>query len=321
MTQNEDGSGDQYAILPYLSPDGSGNMYVLQVNRYYGLSKSLTEKGNEQKLEDALHVLEVLSTMEGYSTVQGDAMSAMCTLKEFSVPEDSPYYEAMQEINCGHSAPLLYSGWEDYLMPVGNKGRDWADGKCTGADMIAELNRIQNEIKERGDDFNVYANVTEAFDNEQTAQLVGQVFMDAADADAALISRNEWKDGVRADLENGEGVSGHIMTGPLTDEDIVAFLPIGWYGTIETITLSGSKLKKLAEFGYDLHGDGDTYPYTLVTKDNAEIDDSTTYTVVICGAPCEVLEQNNVQSTGVVGLEAFEDYLKTQETLSPETLA
>ena len=320
LTQNEDGTGDQYAILPYLSPNGGSNMYIVQVNRYYGLSKQLAEKGNEQKLEDALHVLEVLSTLDGYQAVRSEEASAMCTLKEFEIPDDSPYHQAMEEINKGHSAPLLYSGWEDYLVTVGNKGRDWAAGKCTAADILSAFNSIQSEIKERGSDFNVCAEVTEPLDNEQTAQLIGRIFVEATDADAALISRNEWKDGITVKEENGEGVSGHIMVGPLTEEDIVSVLPTGWYGTIETITLSGSRLKKLAAFGYDLHGDGDTYPYTLVTKDGAEIDDSTTYTVVVCGAPCEVLEQNNVQSTGVVGLDAAEDYLKKLGTLSPEAL-
>lgn len=321
LTQNEDGTGDQYAVLPYLSPDGSSNMYIVQVSRYYGLSSKLAEKGNEQKLEDAMHVLEVLSTLEGYQAVRDEKASAMCALKAFEIAGDSPYYQAMQAIDKGYSAPLLYSGWEDYLVPVGNKGRDWAAGKCTAADVLTEFNSIQKQIKERGQDFGVYANVTEALDNEQTAQLIGRIFIDAADADAALISRNEWKDGVRATMENGEGVSGHIMAGPLTEEDIVSVLPTGWYGTIETITLPGRTLKKLAEFGYDLHGDGDTYPYTLVKKDDAEIADDTEYKVVVCGAPCEVLEQNNVQSTGVVGLEAVEDYLKKQGTLSPENLA
>ena len=49
--------------MPYLSEDGSQNVYILNVTRYHGLSKKLEE--NPQKLEDALKVMEILSSVEG----------------------------------------------------------------------------------------------------------------------------------------------------------------------------------------------------------------------------------------------------------------
>ncbi len=42
---------------------------IQQPYRYFGLSKELAEPGNEQKLEDALRVMEFFSTQEGQTAV------------------------------------------------------------------------------------------------------------------------------------------------------------------------------------------------------------------------------------------------------------
>lgn len=318
LTQNADGTGDQYVCMPYLSQNGGSNMYILQVGRYYGLSKTLAEPGNEQKLEDALHFLEVLSTMEGYEAVRGS--SSMCTLKTFSVSEDSPYYHALEDLNSGHSAPLVYSGWEDYLTAFGDKVREWIAGDCTGADALAYLDSLRQQRAAGGGSANICAEVTETLDTEQTAKLVGRIFMEAADADAALISRNEWKPGVNALDENTYGVNGTVIAGALSRDDIVSFLPSGWYGTIWTETLTGKQVNELHDTGFDLLGSGDTYPYTLVTKNGEALEDNTVYTVVVCGATQETDTLGSAQDTGIVGLDAAERWLKAQGTVSPVLL-
>lgn len=58
-----EGNEDSYGLMPYLSEDGDQNVYILNVNRYYGLNKKLEE--TPEKLEDALKVMDVLSTVEG----------------------------------------------------------------------------------------------------------------------------------------------------------------------------------------------------------------------------------------------------------------
>ena len=111
-------------------------MYITQPSRYYGLSRHLADPGNEQKLEDALHILEVLSTPEGYSAVIGGISSTMCSIRDFALPEDSPYYAAMEEINNGHVAPMLYAGWENYIVPFGSKVADWINGNAPAMTLL-----------------------------------------------------------------------------------------------------------------------------------------------------------------------------------------
>lgn len=66
--------------MPYLSEDGKQNVYILNVRRYYAMSRTLQQPGNEQKLRDAMHVMEVLSTVEGMNALGGDALKSSSLL-------------------------------------------------------------------------------------------------------------------------------------------------------------------------------------------------------------------------------------------------
>ena len=125
FSQYDDGTGDQYTLMPYLSPDGSSNTFIIKITRYYGLNKDLENPGNEQKLEDALHFLEVLSTVEGFESINGSMPTVMCSLTDFSLPETSPYYAALSKVTSGYAAPYLYAGWENYTADFGEVVRKW----------------------------------------------------------------------------------------------------------------------------------------------------------------------------------------------------
>lgn len=318
FAQNDDGTGDQYEMMPYLSKDGSQNVYITQPSRYYGLSKHLAEPGNEQKLEDALHFLEVLSTPEGYDAIIGMGSSSMCSIKAFSLPEDSHYYKAMTEINSGHVAPLIYAGWEDYVAPVGNKALEWITGQCSGADFLTYMDAHKQEIAANGPIS--YATVTKELDTVQAAQLCGQIFMEAAGTDAALISYNVYYPEVPANQENSYGANGYIYEGELTEEDITSFLPTGWYDTLQTITKPGAYLKQLAKDGCDMRGNGLPYPYVFLTKDGQPLDDETEYTCVLCGYANALKDELDMQNTGIVGLDAAKEYFRSVGEVSSRLL-
>lgn len=319
FSQNEDGSGDQYACMPYLSEDGNSNMYISLTNRYYGLNRELLKPENKQKLEDAVHVLDVMSTIEGYEAILGKDSAVMCSLKEFSLPESSPYHEVMREINSGHSAPLIYNGWNSYIADFGLKIQDWMKGNARKETILPYLNDLQNRVIHESVDH--YANAEQEFDTKQSAKLVGMAFTEMARSDGALISINEWKPQVKTGTaQNMAGVNGEILPGVMTEEDIVIILPTGWNQTIREVTLTGAEIQELLATGYDRHGDGDTYPYVLVTRDGKKLEDDRRYTIVICGATDEVLAEGRVWDTRIVGLDAMKAYLRKIETISADLL-
>lgn len=317
-TQNTDGTGDQYALLPWLSPDGSTNAYVLQVGHYYGLSKQLEEPGKEQKLEDALHVLEVLSSPEGFASVTDSNPVLLSALSGYSVPESSPYHHVLDEINSGHLAPFLYAGWEDHTVDFGNAVRRWVAGEITGPEALAVMDATQQQILAEGS--LAYGEVTEVLDTAQTAQLVGQMYLDKTGADAALISYNVWKEGVKATEENLEGVNGRMLPGSLTEADITSFLPTGWYDTIPAAAMTGARLKELAAAGYDPNHNGDPYPYLLLTRDGSIPSDTTGYRVAYAGLDADAAADASPCDTGVVGLDAAKEYFAALGFVSSASL-
>ena len=313
----------QFAIMPYLSEDGGQNVFILNISKYYGLSKRLEEPGNEQKLEDALHVMEVLSTEKGmtalYASKQGASMVA---LKDVQVGEDGYYDDpyVLDLINSGYTAPFIYAGWENAVVEYGNKMFEFMKGECEIEDVIQCIDEEQHRLVQN--DKETFTTVTETIETEDCARLVGVMLGKAVDADAALISENAYY-GVLNDPDlNKKGVSGALFALPVTDQEITSILPTGWNENIQTVTLTGARIKELAQTGYEVEKNGQTvaYPYVLETKGGAALEDDKTYTVVICGVTDAVAEEGGLTDTGVLGLDAAKAYFSQFETFSAKDI-
>lgn len=123
--------------------------------------------------------------------------------------------------------------------------------------------------------------------------------VEAAGCDLALVSENQWykTEGGYGGLDI-DGVSGSIFPMPIKDQEIVAILPTGWRGNIETVTLTGARIKELMETGYIR--EGLSFPYQVVTPEGMTLEDDAAYTVAICGVTDEVAAEGNLTDTGVV---------------------
>ena len=317
----EDETDCEFGFIPYLSEDGTSNVFIANVTKYIGLNKHLEEPGNEQKLEDALHVMEVLCTVDGMKALSYNYNDdVLIPLKDFVIPEGSIYKPLEDAINNGAVAPYIYNnGWETIAAPVGEKMFSFMRGECDIDDVARELDAEQHLISDNSDI--VYTTVTEEIGIDDCAKLVGICFSEATGADVALVSSNEWFEMDSDTAMNTRGVQCPLYAMPITDEQITAMLPTGWTNTIQTVTLPGARIKELAETGYDKFEDGEhLFPYHLIMPDGFTLDDDTTYTVVICGASKEVQEEGDIQDTGIVGLDAMHDYLSQFETLSPKDI-
>lgn len=316
----KEGKPDTFRLMPYLSESGNQNVFVLNVSRYVGLNKHLGEKGNEKRLEDALKVMEVLSTVEGMESLDPTQNnSRILPLKAATLSEDSYYYDIQEELNTGHAASFIYAGWENIIVPVGEKMIEFVKGEANLDDVVACFDDNQHLLTDN--DVTYYTTVTETLSTEDCAKAVGISFAQATDSEAALISVNKWTIVKESSEMNATGVSGRLFAEGIADEQLVEILPTSWNNTIQTVTLTGKRIKELAETGYDRKGDGSTvFPYVLVTKGGKTLDDNTTYTIPICGANEAVREEGNIQDSGVVGLEAARNWFGQFETLSAKDI-
>lgn len=311
-------SEDEFGLMPYLSADGTQDSLILNVSRYVGLNKKLEDKGNEQKLEDAVHVMEVLSTVEGLSALMnGYEDSTLLPLQDYEIPENSYYKEIEDDLNAGMTAPFIYAGWDNLIVPTGETMLSYIQGTATIDDVIEAFDNGQHLLFD--DNAGAVTTAVETLDTDACARLVGIAFGKAASADLSLISKNKWyPTDIGYTALDQDGVSGSIFPMAVKDQEITAILPTGWRGNIETVTLTGKRIKELAETGYDKNGM--VFPYELVTPENMTIDDGKTYTAVICGVSDAVAEEGKLTDTGILGLDAATDYLSQFKTLSKSDL-
>ena len=287
----------------------------MNVSRYMGINKRLEEKGNEQKLTDALHVMEVLSTVKGMKALNKTyANTSLLPLKDYVVESEGYYAEIEDEINAGMTAPFIYDGWENVIVATGRKMIDFLCGKAELSDVVQAFDANQYLIEDNSTAS--YTTVTEKLDTDACAKAVGICFAQESGADLALISKNKWYKLAEFKDLNMEGVSGALYPLPLTDQEITSILPTGWTGNIMTVTLCGQRIQELAEYGYDRNGDGRTFPYELVMPSDLQLEKDTVYTVAICGVTDAVAEEGKLTDTGIQGLTAAQKYFSRFDTLS-----
>lgn len=315
----ESDTTDEFGLMPYLSEDGSSNAFILNVSRYIGLNKHLEDKGNEQKLEDAVHVMEVLSTVEGMKAFNSYYENAgLFPLKDYQADDENAYTDIQKELDAGYTAPFIYSGWENVIVSDGEAMVDYIRGESDLDSLIKHIDESQYLIQDNSD--SVYTTITEKIDNTSCAKLTGICFAQASQADCALVSVNKWYDLGEDEELNLEGVSGELYPVPVTDEVITSVFPTGWNGTIQNVTLTGKCIKELMESGYDRNGKGEVFPYVLAAPDDFELEDDKTYTVSICGVTKEVAQEGNLTDTGISGLSAGEAFFSQFDTFSNDNI-
>ena len=309
---DSDATTDEFGLMPYLSEDGSKNVYILSMGRYYGLNKKLED--DSQKLEDALKVMEVLSTVEGTSSLYPEA-SLKTSLLPFkdAKAEDTYYGDIADAINAGNTAPLIYSGWENTLVTTGTKMLEYMQDKATIEDVVKQLEDDQESVVNNKPE--VITTTTEVISQENCAQLVGRCFAQATGSDLALVSLGTWISGNGLD-QNNDCVSTKMYAKDITVDDLSVIIPTGWTRTIQTVSLTGKQIQALYEEGYDAVGTGKNYPYVLVNPEDLKLEEGKTYQVAISGISEKLASETEVTDSGIVGMDAAKEFFGQFKTLS-----
>ena len=297
-------------MMPFLSEDGTQNVFVLNVNRFYGLNKKLEQ--DPQKLEDALKVMRVLSTVAGTSALQPATTLKSSLLPFKDAKADGTYYaDVADALNAGNTAPFIYSGWENTIVTTGLKMLDFMKGNATMEDVIRQLDEDQDSVVNNTPD--VITTVTEELSQEDCAMLVGRCFAQATGSDLALVSLSTWIPGNPTE-QNHYGVAAKLYAKDITDYDLSVILPTGWNRTIQTVTLTGQQINDLLATGYDAYGNGKGYPYVLVSPTEPKA--GKTYQVAICGVSDQLAAEADVVDSGVVGMDAAKTFFGAYTTIS-----
>lgn len=300
----EDGTTYEFGIMPWLSRDGSNNMLTRNVPRYFGINKHLEEEGNEQKLEDALHVMEFISTEAGQNAIMASTNSYISPLSDGKMADDNPFQEVADVIDSGHSVQMVYVGWEDLIVPIAQNIRELIRGDISADKLPERFDETYNGVVDVGTT-DVYGTLTETLTYEKTAELCAIAEGKAVDADCAMVSLNEYHGD---DNYNLKGVGWHLWADIITTEQITMICP-GETGTISVLELTGAEIKEMQKAGFDADQNGSPYDYVLVTKGDADLDDDTVYRLAIAtGELPEMMEEKG--ETFEISMEtAIKDYI------------
>ena len=313
----DDGKTYEFDVIPWLSDDGETNTFTVATSRYFGLSKRLLKPGNEQKLEDALKLLEYLSTREGQEALVANASDShiyTSSLAGMNVPEESPFFEWAHLVESGHTIQLAYVGWEDLIIPMAQDIEMLVSGRLSPEELLAAFDETYAATMQRGESALAYAQ--EDFGWEDTLRLCAIVTGSAVQADAALVTRG----GYNASHEiNDRGVSWYFYEGPINLEILNVFRPK--YHSIAVFEMTGAQIKEFAAGGFDLFGSGDPFPYTLAVKGDGQLEDDVTYRLAV--GTKELTDEALAQADEVVELEAqrvYVDYLLTLGSFGPDDI-
>lgn len=311
-------NGDRLGMMPYLSRDGSKNVYIYLPSAYIGISRRLTEPGNEKKLEDALRLLSLLYSPEGQAAFANPRKPCVLSpLDNADIPEDSLVYDAWQAQREGRIAPFTYTRWEHVLYDMGKVFKRWFQGEegMDGQACISLMDALQTSYLSHPDNTDVCESTAD-FTLEETAALAGKALGSAAGADAAMIP-------VATFYKQGEplsaGISGKLYKG-MINADIISTISPGLDGEYAVLTMTGAQIGELAEEGFHLTGKGEAYPYVLVTKGGAELTDDRTYEVAFLtrSYTSEVGERYHARVEEGSFTDIFREWLKGQQTVSPD---
>lgn len=330
FTQNEDGSGDQYGIMPFYGRGTDDSVLITLPMRYFGLSRTLSEPGNEQKLEDALDIMSFLSTEEGMYTLATKEDDYVSPLKNTTILENSPFYEVHDVLLNGHTSTLAYAGYEPVIVGVGEKVRDWVAGRCNGADVLTLMDQLQSDYL-KSNKVPAIATASQDFTQEETAQLQADAFRKAAGTDIGLVSLGGYHNGV----ENRTGVCGRIFQGGISSDIVSALVPSAYNDPVCILTLPGEEIKRMLEEGYAAGEGVEGFPYIpagitvikdkdgsvreIVFEDGSAFEDTAHYTIAVDegGFSDKIGELGNVQVTDLVTVDVVRDYFTANSPLVP----
>lgn len=314
-TAKKDG-GDEIGMMPYISKDGSKNVYMYSPQCFFGISKRLTEPGNEKKLEDAIKIMSLLFSQAGQETmIDSNSAVSMGVLDNAILSDASIIQDAKQALKEGRVFNMTYAHWDNVLADMGQAYKEWfcqKDG-VDGKQCILRMDKLQQSYLNEKEQLN-FCESTADFTLEQTAGLVGQALGAAAETDAVMVPIGAFHDG----KELSEGISGKLYKGKINMEISNTICPQanGEYAVME---MTGAQAKSIAAAGFDKFNNGNPFAYLLVTRNEIELEDNTPYKIAFfMGGYTEAAAQTYSAEVHKGSIrEYLSNFLKEQKTVSP----
>ena len=322
---------DEIGGIPYLGDTPEQQFLNVSVN-HVGISKKLSEPGNEKKLEAALKVMEYFSTEEGQNTMHVAVTDVSPLAGSVPSEEFPPYKDIWDVFSSGSAAPYILEGYEDVWVEAGTfvKNELFTSGSLDGlSKMVDELH--QAALSQDKAPTHV-ATVSENLTHPQTVQLMADLLRGAG-GDVAIVSDGGAMDGV----PNANGVSGRLFASELDHDTYSTCIPGNSGKTLVKLTLTGEELFRLLENGRTMTFEDRTAVFdyywsgmdsvmengkivSATLSDGRTVEKDGQYQVIISSADYDAEAYPNGEDTGTVIKAAYMEWMTDKTLTAPEKL-
>ncbi|MBE5936375.1 MAG: carbohydrate ABC transporter substrate-binding protein [Lachnospiraceae bacterium] len=303
----EDGNKYEFGVMPWLSENGDNNMLVSSPARYFGINKELTKKSNEQKLKDALKLLEYISTSEGQNgLVEGYPNSSLyiTSLKNSDMGKNNPFYGMKDLIEQGNVVNLVHNGWEKLLIKIAQNIKDFVNDDINAKELLQAFDNSYKETQKDGGE-DILAKAKHDMKIEDAARICGIAEAKAAKADVALVSHGAYD----RESPNPFGVNWYFYKGNVDIEVVNIFATK--CSSLTVIEMKGSEIKKLVKKGFKYYEDEEPFKYSMFVYNDKKLNDNKTYKVVAGTDEFSSELQKKGKIIEVSTSDAVREYVKT----------
>ncbi len=322
---------DEIGGIPYLGDTPEQQFLNVSVNSI-GISKKLSEPGNEKKLEAALKVMEYLSSEEGQNAMRVAVTDVSPLAGSVPSEEFPPYKDVWDVFSSGSAAPYILEGYEDVWVDAGTfvKNELFDGGSLDGlSEKMDELHKaaLSNDTAPAK-----VATVPEDLTHPQTVQLMADLLLNAG-GDVAVVSDGGAINGV----PNPNGVSGRLFAGEIDNDSYYICIPGNKGKNLAKLTLTGEELFRLLENGramtfedksavFDYYWAGldavmENGKITSATlSDGRTVEPDGKYQVIMSSADYDAEAYPNMEDTGIVISDAYLEYMTDKTLTAPEKL-
>ncbi len=323
---------DEIGGIPYLGDTSERQFLNVSVNNI-GISKKLSEPGNEKKLEAALKVMEYLSTEEGQNTMHVAVTDVSPLAGSVPSEEFPPYKDIWDVFRSGSAAPYILGGYEDIWVDAGLfvKKELFTSGSLDGLSEKVDMLHKQ-ALDSKGNTLVHVATVPKDLTHLQTVQLMANL-LHSAGGDVAVVSDGGAINGV----PNANGVSGRLFAGELDHDSYTTCIPGNSGKTLVKLTLTGEELFRLLENGRTVtyEGKSEVFDYywagldavmengkivSATLSDGRMVEPGGKYQVIISAVDYDAEVYSNGEDTGSVIKEAYLEFMMGKTLTAPEKL-
>lgn len=307
-------SDNEYELMPFYGyRDGTETLGIVS-SAIWGINKELGKPENKKKLENAVEVMEWISSPEGqeYFIESETEIPTTGNLKEGKVA--ACYSKLWEDYQDSYKAFMLYDGYQDIMIDGGNVVQEaMLTDDATG--MVEEFIKVCDKLHKASlaSKEESYGELPNDLTAEETVQLVADALYEQNLGDIALVSiagidENYYK--------NDYGVAGWLYKGKITDMDISILCNNEGTNYIDTAQMKGSQLISYMRNGKTMKdeytGEDCTWQYFSSGIDENDIDEEKIYTVVFLNGdyPEELTTDNKVKDTGILMTDACKEYIK-----------